>query len=208
MTRNNTALARALVIVAGFAVLIYGCDRKSQTESNESTRTVSAQRVGEVPPATGSTRQQDQPLDSAGDAPVTATSTEAAAGPVAIPGKETVAGESDASATRVIAYYFHRTMRCPTCLSIEKQAREAVEAAYPAELETGKLKWQAVNIEEAGNEHFELDFELSSSALVIVELHGDEVAAWKNLERVWELVEDPLGFQEYVWNELMEFVPG
>jgi hypothetical protein len=38
-------------------------------------------------------------------------------------------------------------------------------------------------------------------------MNGDEVTAWKNLERVWELVEDPLGFQEYVWNGLTEFLP-
>lgn len=109
---------------------------------------------------------------------------------------------------KVIAYYFHRTMRCPTCLSIEQQAREAVETAYSEELNSGKLEWHAVNIEEEGNEHFESDFALSSSSLVLVQMDGDDVAAWKNLERVWELVEDPLGFQEYVWNELTELLPG
>lgn len=117
-------------------------------------------------------------------------------------------GESDASNTKVIAYYFHRTVRCPTCLSIEQQAHEAVETAYSEELNSGKLEWHAVNIEEEGNEHFESDFDLSTSSLVIVQMNGDEVIAWKNLERVWELVEDPLGFQEYVWNELMEYLPG
>lgn len=98
-------------------------------------------------------------------------------------------------------------MRCPTCLSIEKQAREAIEIACSEELRSGKLEWHAVNIEEEGNEHFESDFDLSSSSLVIVQMNGDEVTAWKNLERVWELVEDPLGFQEYVWNGLTEFLP-
>ena len=126
----------------------------------------------------------------------------------AAPAETDADGRSAAADVKVIAYYFHRTMRCPTCLSIEKQAREAVEAAYLEELQAGQLEWHAVNFEEEGNEHFESDFDLSSSSLVIVEMHGDEVAAWKNLERVWELVEDPLEFQEYVWSELVEFLPG
>ncbi len=111
-----------------------------------------------------------------------------------------------AAATTTAAYYFHRTMRCPTCLSIEEQAREAVEAGFAGELLDGPLEWYAVNIEGAGNEHFENDFELSTSSLVLVERVGDDVVRWKNLERVWELVDDPTGFQEYVWAELTDFL--
>lgn len=108
--------------------------------------------------------------------------------------------------TRIVAYYFHRTMRCPTCLSIEKQAREAIEVGYDDVLESGQLEWHAVNIESPGNEHFEQDFKLESSALVLVELAGDEVVRWKNLTSVWELVEDPPAFQAYVWTELADFL--
>lgn len=110
--------------------------------------------------------------------------------------------------TRVIAYYFHRTMRCPACLSIEAQARDAINEGYADALASNRLEWRPVNVEEEGNAHFESDFELSGSSLVIVEMLDDRVARWKNLERVWELEEDPPGFQEYVWTELMEYLPG
>ena len=180
MTQKSMSVVRALVILAGFAVLIAGCDRTSPTESKAPARTANAQTDGEAPAVAGSTVQQDQPADPA----------------------------SDAADAMVIAYYFHRTMRCPTCLSIEKQAHEAVEIGFSEEIEAGTLEWRAINIEEEGNEHFEDDFELVSSSLVLVEMQGDDVTKWKNLERVWELVDDPFGFQEYVWSELMESLPG
>lgn len=121
---------------------------------------------------------------------------------------ETAAATQAAAQTRVIAYYFHRSMRCPTCLSIEQQSREAIELTYNGELSAGTLEWHAVNIEEPGNEHFEKDFDLQSQSLVLVEMTGKQVARWKLLPRVWELVENPYGFQEYVVTEVAAFLGG
>ncbi len=109
---------------------------------------------------------------------------------------------------RFCAYYFHRTLRCPTCLAIERQARAALEEFYGGELATGRLMWQAVNIEAPGHEHFERDFDLQSQALVLVELTDDRASRWEVLPKVWELVEDPPGFQAYVVTEVAQFMAG
>jgi hypothetical protein len=109
---------------------------------------------------------------------------------------------------KFIAYYFHRTLRCATCLSIEKQAQDAIEAAYDAELSAGTLEWRPLNIEEPGNEHFEQDFALDRQALTLVELRGARVQRHKKLQRVWELVDDPYAFQEYVVAEVALFLGG
>ena len=110
------------------------------------------------------------------------------------------------SKTRVVAYYFHRTMRCPACLSIEGPSREAIEIGYADELKSGQLEWLAIDIETPGNEHFENDFELEFASLVLVEMVGEEIVRWKNLTRVWELVDDSLDFEQYVWTEVAEFL--
>ena len=115
---------------------------------------------------------------------------------------------ADEAASRLVVYYFHRTMRCPTCLSIEKQSRETIERTYGGELSAGTLEWHAVNIEEPGNEHFEKDFELQSQSLVLVEMAGERVTRWKLLPKVWDLAEDPYGFQEYVVAEVALFLGG
>jgi len=93
-------------------------------------------------------------------------------------------------------------------LSIEKQSQEAIELFYNAELAGGTLEWQAVDIEEPGNEHFEKDFDLERQSLVLVEVEGEQVRRYRKLEGVWELVEDPYGFQEYVVNEVGRFLGG
>jgi hypothetical protein len=107
---------------------------------------------------------------------------------------------------QVIAYYFHRTLRCATCLAIEKQSKEAVENHFKGELLEGRLQWQAVNIELPANTHFEKDFQLQAQALVLVKMKQGKVASWKNLPKVWDLVDDPGKFDEYVRTELAAFL--
>ncbi len=119
-----------------------------------------------------------------------------------------VASSGDDPSRKFIAYYFHRTIRCPTCLSIEKQSREAIGLMYGGEMSTGRLEWQAVNIETPGNEHFEKDFALDRQSLTLVELNGNEVRRHRKLERVWDLVDVPEDFQEYVVREVAIFLGG
>lgn len=107
-----------------------------------------------------------------------------------------------------MAYYFHRTLRCPTCLSIEKQAKEAIEAGFAGEMADGVLTWRAVNIEAPGDEHFEQDFEIDRQTLMFAEWRGGKAVRSVKLERVWELVEDPAAFQTYVQREMQAFLGG
>jgi len=108
----------------------------------------------------------------------------------------------------VVAYYYHRTLRCPTCLSIEKQAQEAIEAEFSGEIANGLLAWQAINIESPGQEHFEQDFGIDRQTLMFVEWRGGKAARSTKLERVWDLVEDPAAFSGYVQEEMRTFLAG
>lgn len=108
----------------------------------------------------------------------------------------------------VMAYYFHRTLRCPTCLSIEKQAKEAIESGFAGEMANGLLGWRAVNIETPGDEHFQQDFQIERQTLMFVKLRDGQAARSTKLERVWELVEDPAAFESYVRNEMQAFLGG
>lgn len=113
-----------------------------------------------------------------------------------------------AVSARLVVYYFHRTLRCATCLSIEHQTYAAIQDAFPDALARGRIEWRPVNTQEKGNEHFETDFALPTSSLVIVQMRGDEVVAWKNLDRVWELADQPDRFRDYVLDEVMAMLPG
>jgi hypothetical protein len=108
-----------------------------------------------------------------------------------------------ASASRnVTAYYFHRTVRCDTCRAIEAQAHATIEAEFTNELKNGALEWHVINVEEAGNEHFVKDYDLTIPALVLVDLLDGRQARWTKLDRVWELVHTPPALAQYVQKEL------
>jgi hypothetical protein len=107
---------------------------------------------------------------------------------------------------KLIAYYFHRTQRCRTCLAIEAYAEEALKDAFPETLKTGELEWRTANLDDPANEHFVADYELTASALVLVNTQNGEQKGWRNLERVWELVGDELKFKAYVESEAIPFL--
>lgn len=107
---------------------------------------------------------------------------------------------------RVVAYYFHTTYRCATCRAIEAFSREAIETAFAEELAAGRLVLKTVNIEVKGNEHFVKDYSLYTKALVLVNEVRGKKPQWKNLEKVWQFVQDKPRFLRYVQEETRAYL--
>jgi hypothetical protein len=134
------------------------------------------------------------------------TAEDQAAPPVETPSRE--AAEEPAPERRVVAFYFHRTKRCPTCLKIERYSEEALRRGFSEELEEGLLEWRTVNLDEAENEHFVQEFGLSFQSLLLVEMTGKRMGRWSNLEKVWDLVGDKAAFLAYVRKETRSYLHG
>ena len=109
--------------------------------------------------------------------------------------------EHVAKPTQVIAYYFHGTIRCQTCLNIERQAREAIERRFPLEMAEKQLVFKPVNYDEPENAHFLKDYTLPCPSLVVVRQKSGKDEKWKLLDKTWEHVESPIKFNEYVEGE-------
>jgi hypothetical protein len=107
---------------------------------------------------------------------------------------------------RVIAYYFHTTYRCASCRAIEAYSREAIESAFADQIKDGRILWKVVNVEIKGNEHFVKDYGLYTKSLVLVNEVRGKPAAWKNLERVWQFLQDKPKFLRYVQDETRAFL--
>lgn len=105
-------------------------------------------------------------------------------------------------------YYFHRTARCPGCLKIESLAEETVRMYFPVELESGAVTWRSVNVDDAGEEHFVEDYDLSTQTLVVAEFFAGKQLRWKNLDRVWELLDTDAEFAQYVDSEIRGWISG
>lgn len=104
------------------------------------------------------------------------------------------------AATRegICVYYFHRTLRCQTCLAIEALARQAVQEIFRDALADGRMSRRSINIEVEGNEHFERDFALQTRSLIVAELSNNVCVRWKLLSEVWDLVGSEPAFTDYV----------
>lgn len=102
---------------------------------------------------------------------------------------------------RVIVYYFHGTARCATCRAIEQYTYDALVTGFSGELQSEILEWQAINVEEPDNQHFIDDYELIMRSVVLADMVGENQIRWKNLDRIWDLVNDRDAFISYVQAE-------
>lgn len=107
---------------------------------------------------------------------------------------------------RVVAYYFHTTVRCVSCRAIEAYSQEAIASAFADQIKDGRLVWEVVNVEVPGNEHFIQDYRLYTKSLVIVHEVQGKPPEWKNLEKVWQLVQDKPRFLRYVQDEMRGYL--
>ena len=126
--------------------------------------------------------------------------------------KSESASHSDAAPAQATAtlhvYYFHRTVRCPSCEKIEALAQKAVEDGFAGELADGRMQWRTINIDEPHNKHFEDDYRLQAQSVVLSQMHGGKETRWKNLEKVWDLLDDDAGFVRYVQDEIRAYIQG
>jgi hypothetical protein len=106
----------------------------------------------------------------------------------------------------VTAYYFHRTIRCPTCMEIEANTAKVIENNFSQQLADKRLMWMPFNLDELGGEKFEKEFDISTSTLVLVKTRSGNHTEYKKLGKVWQLVHDPDAFDTYVRNEVKQFL--
>jgi hypothetical protein len=107
---------------------------------------------------------------------------------------------------KVVAYYFHGRVRCVSCVKIEKLSRKAVTEGFSKDLKNGRLEFRDVNVEEPANRHFIADYRLFSQSLVLVEIRDGRQVRWRNLEKVWTLLNSEREFIPYVQGGVSDFL--
>ncbi|HMK48777.1 MAG TPA: nitrophenyl compound nitroreductase subunit ArsF family protein, partial [Thermodesulfovibrionales bacterium] len=105
-----------------------------------------------------------------------------------------------------VAYYFHGTFRCTTCKTIEKYSHDAIYQYFSRELSSGKLEFEAVNVEDPESRHYIQDYQLFSKSLVLVLYKDGKQVKWKLLKEVWTYVGDKDKFFQYVKDETEGFL--
>jgi hemin uptake protein HemP len=72
----------------------------------------------------------------------------------------------------VTVYYFHMTVRCEACKTVEAEARKNIEMLYPDQVKAGKISFIALNLEEATGRSVGEKLRVNSQTLLIVK--GDQ----------------------------------
>jgi hypothetical protein len=112
------------------------------------------------------------------------------------------------AAQRLIIYYFHGNLRCPTCIKLESLAKSEVETDFTDAIKSGRLEWKTVNVEEKGNEHFENDYKLYTKSVIVSTLEDGKETSWKNLDRIWQLIHDESQYRAYIRTEVKACLDG
>jgi len=110
--------------------------------------------------------------------------------------------------SKIIVYYFHNNMRCPTCYKLENYAKSVVESDFADAIKKGRMEWKTVNVDDKGNEHFNDDYKLYSKSVIISTIKDGKETSWKNLDKIWELVHEEGKYREYIRSEMKACLEG
>jgi hypothetical protein len=72
--------------------------------------------------------------------------------------------------TRIDIYYFHRTVRCETCTSIEENTQKTLDQYFSDELEDGSIKLYSIDYEENTEKELIEKYDVSGPALYLTKV--------------------------------------
>lgn len=106
---------------------------------------------------------------------------------------------------KTVVYYFRTNVRCVKCKKFESYTQQVIDGQFSEQAKTGELEWKVVNVEVPGNEHFINDYKLVTKSIILSEVKDGEETEYKNLDKIWVLVDDETAFKNYITNQITEF---
>lgn len=103
---------------------------------------------------------------------------------------------------QVVMTYFRNGIRCKSCKKIEALATATAEKDFADEIAGGKLIFRVIDVDEPANRHYIEEYHLTTKAVVIsVRLDGKE-QGWTDMDKIWDLLDDPDAFRAYLAEEI------
>ena len=116
-----------------------------------------------------------------------------------------VALAADASSERVVAMYFHRTQRCPTCQKMGAYSEEAVKSGFARQLKDRTVAFHYIDFQDKKNAAFTKGYGITGPDLVVARITNNKVAEYKNLKDIWAKVRDKKAFVKYVQDNVTAY---
>jgi hypothetical protein len=77
--------------------------------------------------------------------------------------------EAKSSVSAIVeVYYFHFTRRCATCLSVEENAKKAVETLYADKVKNGEYSFKGINLDEDSSKPIAEKLGIGGQTLLVV----------------------------------------
>lgn len=98
----------------------------------------------------------------------------------------------------VVVYYFHRTIRCVSCVRAEQWLDALLHERFASAMAEGRLVLLILNVDEEANRHFAEEFGVESSALWITQAVPGHTDRRTPAAEMWARVHDKAAFDTYV----------
>jgi thiol-disulfide isomerase/thioredoxin len=109
---------------------------------------------------------------------------------------------SEKPAHQVMACYFHRTNRCPTCKKIGGYVEESVKEIFKDEIKQGKVSVVMIDFQDSKNKEQVDAYKIAGPTLILLDVRDGKVKDWKRAPKVWSLVSKKDDFFKYVQEEM------
>lgn len=106
---------------------------------------------------------------------------------------------------RIDVLYFHATLRCHSCLTIEEFIKNTLLTKFNKNLEDSTMTMSSIDFQQPENEHFQDDYQFDVQTLIISKKVNDKEIKWKNLDKIWDYSDDFIKFQKYIEEEINKF---
>jgi hypothetical protein len=113
---------------------------------------------------------------------------------------------SKIDSNRIDVLYFHATVRCQTCITIEEFTKNTLESEFKNELKNGTITFKSIDFLDTLNEHFQDDYKFESQTLILSKKENGKEIKWKNLDKMWDEIADYSRFKKYVVKEIKKMI--
>ncbi len=125
-------------------------------------------------------------------------------------GNEVTKGKNDVltPSHQVIAAYFHRTERCPTCKRIGALTSESMTKGFASEMESKAVQIRLVDFQDPKNSQLAAYYKIKGPVLILMDVNDGKVTRWMPMPKVWQFVGQPEKFQSYVADAVKGYLNG
>ncbi len=109
-------------------------------------------------------------------------------------------------ADRVVAMYFHRTQRCPTCIKIGNYSEEAIKKGFAKQIKEGTVEFHLVDFQSKKHAALAKGYKIGEPTLIIAKIKDNKVKEYKNLKDVWVKVREKPQFVKYVHDNVEAYL--